>query len=83
MVAGITVYAYNTDAEGFYRQDKKIWPPRLHGWAITDTNGHFTLHTIRPGHYPGRQIPAHFISVCGAAVIPSSMRRSYASRTIP
>jgi len=58
-VAGVVVYAYNTDAQGFYRPDKGVWPPRLHAWVRTDANGHFTLHTIRPGHYPNMHIPAH------------------------
>ena len=58
-VPGVTVFAYNTDAEGYYRKDGRIWPPRLHGWARTDAHGGFTLRTIRPGPYPGRSIPAH------------------------
>src|SRR5215469_18459308 len=32
-VPGVTVYAYNTDAQGYYREDKHVWPPRLHGWV--------------------------------------------------
>ena len=56
---GITVYAYNTDAEGYYGVDHKEYPPRLHGWMKTDGEGRFELRTILPGHYPGMRVPAH------------------------
>lgn len=56
---GITVYAYNTDAEGYYGADHKEYPPRLYGWMKTDVAGRFELRTIYPGHYPGMHIPAH------------------------
>ncbi len=56
---GITVYAYNTDAEGYYGEDHKDYPPRLFGWMKTDVEGRFELHTILPGHYPGMHVPAH------------------------
>ncbi len=55
----ITVYAYNTDAEGYYGADQKEYPPRLYGWMKTDAEGRFELHTILPGHYPGMRVPAH------------------------
>jgi protocatechuate 3,4-dioxygenase beta subunit len=53
------VYAYNTDAGGYYAHNGRNYPPRLHGWMQTDASGRYELHTIRPGHYPGMQIPAH------------------------
>ncbi len=56
---GITVYAYNTDSEGYYGSDHKEYPPRLYGWMKTDAGGHFELHTIHPGHYPDMRVPAH------------------------
>lgn len=56
---GVTVYAYNTDAEGYYGANHADYPPRLHGWMLTDSSGRFELHTIRPGHYPDKHIPAH------------------------
>lgn len=56
---GVTVYAYNTDAEGYYGAGHAEYPPRLHGWMLTDNSGRFELHTIRPGHYPHARIPAH------------------------
>jgi protocatechuate 3,4-dioxygenase beta subunit len=55
---GVTVYAYHTDANGFYR--KKPWGrPRLRGWARTDADGRYEFHTIKPGPYPMRRNPAH------------------------
>lgn len=56
---GITAYAYNTDAAGYYGSDHKEYPPRLYGWMRTDAEGRFELHTIFPGHYPGMHVPAH------------------------
>lgn len=56
---GITVYAYNTDSEGYYGTGHKEYPPRLYGWMKTDVGGRFELHTIHPGHYPDMRVPAH------------------------
>ena len=58
-VAGVVVYAYNTDKNGYYSPDGKVGHPRLKGYMKTDADGRFELHTIIPGRYPGRQIPAH------------------------
>lgn len=57
--AGVIVYAYNTDAQGYYGRDLAEYPPRLYGWMQTDSEGRFELRTILPGHYPGMRIPAH------------------------
>jgi protocatechuate 3,4-dioxygenase beta subunit len=56
---GITVYAYNTDAEGYYGENHKEFPPRLYGWIKTGDAGRFELLTIKPGRYPGMRVPAH------------------------
>ena len=56
---GITVYAYNTDREGYYGSQRKEYPPRLYGWMRTDADGRFELDTVFPGHYPGMHVPAH------------------------
>ena len=32
---------------------------RLKGWAMSDAQGRFELHTIRPGSYPRTRTPAH------------------------
>ena len=57
--AGVTVYAYNTDAQGYYGENHASYPPRLYGWMRTDADGRFELRTILPGPYPEMQIPAH------------------------
>ena len=61
----VVVYAYHTDAQGYYTADHK-WgeagenDPRLKGWARTDASGHFEFTTIRPAHYADRyNVPAH------------------------
>lgn len=55
---GVTVYAYHTDANGYYR--KKPWGrPRLRGWTRTNAEGRYEFHTIKPGPYPMRRNPAH------------------------
>jgi|SRR5271165_3404870 len=58
-VEGITVYAYNTDAQGYYGENRMAYPPRIYGWMKTDAAGRFELRTIRPGPYPNMNIPAH------------------------
>lgn len=64
-VAGIIVYAYQTDANRIYRPDETApgISGRRHGqlraWALTDSLGHYRFLAIRPGHYPGRTAPAH------------------------
>ena len=56
---GIEVFAYHTDAAGRYAAPGAEDPWRLKGWAVTDARGRFEFHTIRPGAYPGRTVPAH------------------------
>jgi protocatechuate 3,4-dioxygenase, beta subunit len=56
---GVTVYAYNTDAQGYYGENHTSYPPRLYGWMKTDDQGRFELLTIKPGRYPGMRVPAH------------------------
>jgi len=58
-VAGVLVYAYNTDKNGYYSPDGSVRHPRLKGYMKTDAEGRFELHTIVPGRYPGMHIPAH------------------------
>ncbi len=55
----VTVYAYNTDANGHYGENHTALPPRIYGWMKTDDAGRFSLRTILPGRYPGMQVPAH------------------------
>ncbi|MGO9255614.1 MAG: hypothetical protein ACLQU1_04835 [Bryobacteraceae bacterium] len=57
--AGVTIHAYNTDAAGYYGENRAEYPPRIYGWMRTGTDGRFDLRTIHPGHYPTMQVPAH------------------------
>jgi len=57
--AGVTVYSYNTDAEGYYGINRTEYPPRIYGWMKTDALGRFELRTIHPGSYPNMRVPAH------------------------
>ena len=64
---GVTIYAYNTDAAGYYGENRTEYPPRIYGWMKTDAAGRFELRTILPGHYPGMRVPAHIhFSLWGA-----------------
>jgi len=59
-LAGVVVYGYHTDVNGFYRADRRYdASPRLHGWARTDAAGHYSFKTIRPAPYPSGAVPAH------------------------
>jgi protocatechuate 3,4-dioxygenase beta subunit len=59
-VAGIVVYAYQTDSKGLYTPAGGApRPARLRGWARTDATGRYEFRTIRPGPYPGGGVPAH------------------------
>jgi protocatechuate 3,4-dioxygenase, beta subunit len=63
-LAGVVVYAYHTDNNGYYRRQGESGEagedqPRLRGWAKTDANGHFEFATIKPAPYPSRDVPAH------------------------
>jgi protocatechuate 3,4-dioxygenase beta subunit len=56
--AGIVVYAYQTDATGHY-PGGAVRHGRLRGWAKTDAQGRYAFDTVRPGGYPGTDIPQH------------------------
>jgi protocatechuate 3,4-dioxygenase beta subunit len=64
-VAGIIVYAYQTNADGAYPPDSRtrgtVAEPHgaLRGWARTDAQGRYRFMTIRPGGYPRREDPQH------------------------
>jgi protocatechuate 3,4-dioxygenase beta subunit len=57
-VAGVIVYAYQTDAAGLY-PSSTTRHGRLRGWVRTDANGRYQFNTIRPGGYPNTTIPQH------------------------
>ncbi|MEM7353148.1 MAG: hypothetical protein AAF657_20305 [Acidobacteriota bacterium] len=57
--AGITLYAYHTDAAGLYSETNDNTDPRIKATLRTDTMGRYELHTIKPAPYPGGGVPAH------------------------
>lgn len=74
-LAGVMMYAYQTDSTGHYTKTgeetgPRKWQGRLHGWCITDSDGRYEIHTVRPGGYPGEKFPAH---IHCAVKIPGKM----------
>ena len=56
----ILIYAYHTDAKGFYGRGRSEHPHgKHHGWMLTDARGRYELRTIKPAQYPVRDTPAH------------------------
>lgn len=64
-VAGVIVYAYQTDRGGIYRPDATLEGTAasqhslLRGRVRTNKNGEYAFDTIRPGGYPNRTDPDH------------------------
>lgn len=59
-VAGIEVYVYHTDRNGYYSgQSTRPDNPRLATTLLTDAEGRYAFRTIRPGAYPGGGVAAH------------------------
>ena len=66
-VPGIVLYVHQTDARGVYPASAPaagVGPAgarhgRLRGWVRSDSAGHWRIHTVRPGGYPGTDIPQH------------------------
>lgn len=62
--AGVVIYAYHTDREGFYSylNDPVGWEKRhgsYRGWVRTDSMGRYRFYTFRPASYPDRNEPEH------------------------
>ncbi len=63
--SGVIVYAYQTDARGYYPRAENSPGPdaqrhgRLRGFARTDAAGRYRFHTIRPAGYPDSDLPEH------------------------
>jgi len=62
--AGIVVYAYQTNDGGIYPPENRFSGAArrhgtLRGWSTTDASGRYVFETIRPGGYPGSDLPAH------------------------
>ncbi len=56
-VPGALVYVYQTDEKGEYGVDSRH--ARIFGYVKTDSEGRFSVRTIRPAGYPGETIPQH------------------------
>lgn len=55
-VPGAIIHLYHTDDSGNYEPGRPAGDgsnPRLFAWVLTDADGEFTVHTIKPRHYPG------------------------------
>ncbi|MES2747864.1 MAG: intradiol ring-cleavage dioxygenase [Bacteroidota bacterium] len=60
----VIIYYWQTDNNGLYSptnsmNEKAKRHGRIRGWVKTDTNGKFTIYTIRPAPYPNDNLPAH------------------------
>jgi protocatechuate 3,4-dioxygenase beta subunit len=72
-VAGAVVYAYQTDADGYYTRERNSNDVRLCGLMKTDAEGRYRFHSIKPGSYPGSTIAAHIhYVVSGERVVEES-----------
>jgi protocatechuate 3,4-dioxygenase beta subunit len=60
-VRGASLYAYQTDAEGYYgvKPASDSQNPRLKIFLRTDAQGAWSFDTIRPGSYPASKAPGH------------------------
>ena len=61
---GVLLYVHHTNAKGLYptRGDETGNGRRhgyLRGWVLSDSQGRYKVHTIKPGSYPDRADPAH------------------------
>ncbi|RDZ27181.1 hypothetical protein [Lysobacter silvisoli] len=63
--AGVVVYAYQTNSQGVYPQSPSVRDPEtrrqgtLRAWVRSDAAGRYAFDTIRPGSYPGEDVPEH------------------------
>jgi protocatechuate 3,4-dioxygenase beta subunit len=62
-IAGASIYAYQTDANGEYQPGRPgaagSDQPRLFGYLRSDAQGAYRFATIKPGSYPNSRNPAH------------------------
>ena len=60
-IRGASLYAYQTDAEGYYgvKPASDSANPRLKVFLRTDADGRWSFTTIRPGSYPSSKAPGH------------------------
>jgi protocatechuate 3,4-dioxygenase beta subunit len=61
--SGTILYYYQTNESGLYAPATNQTIARRHGglrgWVKTNDRGEYRIFTIKPGPYPGRDIPAH------------------------
>ncbi len=60
----VIVYYHHTDNNGYYspgndKPEDQTRHGHIRGWVKTDEKGNYTIYTIRPAPYPGREFPAH------------------------
>ena len=60
----VVLYVYHTDQSGNYvnKYNEPGYAGHngyIKGWMRTNKNGEYKFYTLMPGHYPGRQAPAH------------------------
>jgi len=64
-VSGVSVFVFQTDAEGRYARDtggpEAELNPRLRGAMRTDAEGRYRFETIRPGSYDNNAAHVHYI----------------------
>ena len=60
-IPGVSLYVYQTDAEGYYgvKPESDNRRPRLKAFLRSDARGAWSFDTIRPGSYPNSRAPAH------------------------
>jgi protocatechuate 3,4-dioxygenase beta subunit len=60
-IADASLYVYQTDHEGYYgvKPASDNRNPRLKVFLRSDARGAWSFNTIKPGAYPGGQVPAH------------------------
>ena len=60
----VIIYYWHTDNNGYYSpkigmDEKAKRHGHIRGWVKTDSNGKYTIKTIRPAPYPNDVLPAH------------------------
>jgi protocatechuate 3,4-dioxygenase, beta subunit len=60
----IIIYYWHTDNNGYYSPAKDMDPKarrhgHIRGWVRSGPDGSYSIYTIHPKPYPGRDIPAH------------------------
>jgi protocatechuate 3,4-dioxygenase beta subunit len=64
-LAGISIYVFHTDADGFYARDgvNNDENARLHGAMRSDAKGRYRFETIRPKGYDKEPAHVHYVVI--------------------